>query len=58
LTLTEELASALRMMPCACTLRWIHDGAEREVVKMCSRCKAIQRFDEEFSALRSPELIQ
>jgi hypothetical protein len=58
MTLTEDLYHALKLTPCACTMRWVKDGAEREVVKQCSRCKAIQRFDEEFSPLRHPDLIQ
>jgi hypothetical protein len=31
-------------MPCACTLRWIKDGSEREVVNQCSRCRAIAEY--------------
>jgi len=58
MTLTEELYYALKQKPCSCTMRWCKDGAEREVVKQCAGCKAIQRFDEEFSSARSPEYIQ
>ena len=57
-TLTEQLYRALKLAPCACTMRWCKDGAEREVVKQCPKCAAIQRFDEEFSAERSPDYVQ
>lgn len=58
MTLTEELYHALKMTPCACTMRWCKDGADREVIKQCARCKAMDRFDMEFSPARSPEFIQ
>lgn len=58
MTLTEELHHALVNCPCSCTMKWIKDGAEREVVKMCARCKALDRYNMEFSPMRSPEFIQ
>lgn len=57
-TLTEELYHALKLCPCSCTMRWCKDGAEMEVVKQCPKCKAIDRYEMEFSPMRSPDFIQ
>lgn len=58
MTLTEQLYRALKLAPCGCTMRWVKDGAEREVVKQCPMCAAIDRYDMEFSPERSPEFVQ
>jgi len=31
-------------MPCSCSLRWVKDGAEREVVNQCARCRLIAEY--------------
>ncbi len=32
-------------MSCACSMRWIKDGAEREIVKQCGRCRVIAEYE-------------
>jgi hypothetical protein len=34
----------IQLMPCSCTLRWIKDGAEREVVHQCQRCRILVEY--------------
>lgn len=45
--LAEALYRALVNCPCRCTLRWVKDGAEREVVAQCQRCAAVARYEAE-----------
>ena len=46
-TLAEELFRALSLTPCFCAMKWVKDGAEREVVKQCPRCRAVERYEKE-----------
>ena len=57
MTLTEELYNALKLCPCRCG-RAKDFSSDQWVEVKCGRCKAMQRFDEEFSARRHPELVQ
>lgn len=63
MTITEELALALRAMPCRCqrAKEWSkseNGELERKVVARCSRCTALERYDLEFMPLRSEEIVQ
>jgi len=44
--LIEAQHRVLLNMPCWCAMRWIKDGAEREVVKECSRCAVLREYQE------------
>ena len=56
MTITEELARALRLTPCRCG--WVKDEKGQRVETKCSRCLALDRFDIEFSEARSGEYVQ
>jgi hypothetical protein len=56
MTLTEELYHALKLSPCRCG--WVKNDKKERVEVKCSRCLAMDRYDMEFSPMRSPEYVQ
>jgi len=48
ITIADRLYAVLATMPCSCTMKWI-DG-KHIIVKMCSRCRAINEYNEEMQA--------
>lgn len=56
MTITEQLANALRLTPCRCG--WVKNDQKERIEVKCSRCIALDRYDIEFSAARSAEYVQ
>ena len=54
--LTEELYRALKLSPDRCG--WVKNENGQRIETQCSRCKAIDRYEMEFSPARSPEYVQ
>jgi hypothetical protein len=40
-----DMHRVLCLMPCSCTLRWVKDGSEREVIRTCQRCIMINKYE-------------
>ena len=59
MTLEEQLYIALRSSPCRCTYTWRKPDAgnqgDRERTHHCSRCRALERYEQEKGIERSTE---